>query len=122
MLEIGVGLGVPSMHTASTTILKQNAEQSDPDSFLMPHAFVWSFRLGVNASHWVSGFTQTTSSVIRTQGWQRMRAWQVELSLTVWLGLQMFAPVTLTVFVKLKRPMLQSLALVWNVPVNGPAV
>src|SRR5262245_55441771 len=43
----GIEGRLPSMHTASMTILKQKAEQSVPDSFLMPHAFVWSFGLGV---------------------------------------------------------------------------
>jgi hypothetical protein len=76
----GTRLGVPSMQTASIVILKQKAEQSVPDSFLMPHAFVWSFGLGVNASQRVSGFTQTTSSVIRMHGAQQTQILQVTSS------------------------------------------
>src|ERR1051325_1089486 len=62
MLLTLTGVGVPSAQTALTVILKQKAEHCDPDSFLMPHALVWSFRFVPNGSQVWSGFTHTTSS------------------------------------------------------------
>jgi hypothetical protein len=98
IFETGTWLGVPSMQTAWIVILKQKAEQSVLFSFLMPQAVIWSFSAAVNGSHAVSGLTQTTSSVIRMQGIQVTRKLQRAVSLTVWAGLQLLAPVAATVF------------------------